>query len=182
MHSRAARRHVSPTIDTDKSPRSATSSSPALAARPAGVHKRSAKAKRLSRQQRIRHERGVERADANVAKLETKVQKSVGRLKTVKTRRSDWVDINGKAVPRGGAGGMFAALDLEEMRLRGSFYKDAKREESPEPVVPPVARRRKGAAEEQPLNLPIIVRESEAEVASAAAAKLEEEVAALGGE
>lgn len=44
----------------------------------------------------MRHRKGIERADVNADTMNVKVQKSIGRHKTIKTRRGDWVDLNEK--------------------------------------------------------------------------------------
>ncbi|KAF2279946.1 uncharacterized protein EI97DRAFT_358578, partial [Westerdykella ornata] len=103
IHSRAARRAVSPSIDLDKSIKTATPDSPkqkaakphVLASQNAGVSKKT-KSKPLKRQQRLRHLKGLERAADNLDKLELKVQKSVAREKNVRERRKGWEEVNGE--------------------------------------------------------------------------------------
>lgn len=107
IHSRAARRAVSPSIDLDKSLKRTArdSASPArepanakphvLAAQNAGITKKS-KAKPMKRQQRARQMKAVDRAADNMDKLELKVQKSVGKEKKVKDRRKGWDEVNGE--------------------------------------------------------------------------------------
>ncbi|KAK4997310.1 hypothetical protein LTR66_003247 [Elasticomyces elasticus] len=102
MRSRAARRETSPSLNLDKS---LTSSKPptetyeyskpaVLAAHNAGISKKK-KPKQMSRQQRLRHQKGLERADVNVGKLEKKVTKSTAKSKRIKERAAAWEDLNG---------------------------------------------------------------------------------------
>lgn len=104
VHSRAARRAVSPSIDLDKSittaPRAASPESKpklptpnVLAAKSAGITKKT-KSKPLKRQQRLRQQKGIERAEDVLDKMELKVQKSVGRERKVKERRKGWEEVN----------------------------------------------------------------------------------------
>ncbi|KAF2198927.1 hypothetical protein GQ43DRAFT_482902 [Delitschia confertaspora ATCC 74209] len=108
VHSRAARRAVSPSIDLDKSlknlprPESPSSASKAksanprvLTAQPTGVTKRN-KSKPLKRAQRLRQIKAMERAADDMDKLEVKVKKSVTKEKTVKERSKAWEDVNGR--------------------------------------------------------------------------------------
>ncbi|KAF1815184.1 hypothetical protein P152DRAFT_456234 [Eremomyces bilateralis CBS 781.70] len=165
VHSRTARRHVSPPLNPDQTVKSVETGTSAvgrpdvLSPHSAGVHKRT-KQKSLTRQQRLRHEKGMERADANVAKLEAKVQKSTGRHSTVKSRKTDWLDVNGKLK----TGSMFAALEIDDMEMKGSFYKDQARREakgSPERTAKPRARDVKQTDADESgrkLDLPIMVK------------------------
>ncbi|KAJ9629568.1 hypothetical protein H2203_001942 [Taxawa tesnikishii (nom. ined.)] len=99
VHSRAARRAASPS-DLDKSlafvKAPATDYNPrVLGAQDAGISKKQ-KQKRMTRQQRLRHERGIENAERNVDKLETKVAKSHVKGKRVKDRSAAWEELNQK--------------------------------------------------------------------------------------
>ncbi|KAL4747847.1 hypothetical protein BDW72DRAFT_6571 [Aspergillus terricola var. indicus] len=104
-HSRAARRAASPSLDLDKSltnlPRAENTPlqrESILADRAnAGVSKKQSKPKAKSRAQRLRQQKGMERAEAVIDRHEIKVAKSAQRAKTVKNRRADWTDLNGKA-------------------------------------------------------------------------------------
>ncbi|OJJ61803.1 hypothetical protein ASPSYDRAFT_75810 [Aspergillus sydowii CBS 593.65] len=104
-HSRAARRAASPSLDLDKSltslPRAENTPmqrESILADRAnAGVSKKQSKAKAKSRAQRLRQQKGMDRAEAIMDQLEIKVAKSENRAKTVKSRRAEWSDLNGKA-------------------------------------------------------------------------------------
>ncbi|KAL4998669.1 Alb1-domain-containing protein [Aspergillus recurvatus] len=104
-HSRAARRAASPSLDLDKSltnlPRAENTPlqrESILADRAnAGVSKKQSKPKARSRSQRLRQQKGIERAEAVMDRHEIKVAKSSQRAKAVKNRRADWSDLNGKA-------------------------------------------------------------------------------------
>ncbi|KAL9119902.1 MAG: hypothetical protein Q9187_003541 [Circinaria calcarea] len=104
IHSRAAKRAASPSIDLDKSlksvkppPDSSIHRSSVLSVHNgAGISKRKAKSKLLSRHQRIRQEKGMQRAEAVMDKTEKKVEKSFVKGKTVKERGTAWDDLNNK--------------------------------------------------------------------------------------
>ncbi|KAL3455464.1 Alb1-domain-containing protein [Aspergillus heterothallicus] len=104
-HSRAARRAASPTVDLDKSlvnlPRAEKTElhrESILSDRAnAGVSKKQAKPKAKSRAQRMRQQKGIERAEAIMDQHEIKLVKSNNRAKAVKNRRADWTDLNEKA-------------------------------------------------------------------------------------
>ena len=90
--SRAARRAASPSLDLDKSitslkaPVGATDYNPKiLGASPAGVSKNKGQ-KRMTRAQRLRHEKGMDRAENNVEMLQQKRVKSVAKEKRTKDR------------------------------------------------------------------------------------------------
>ena len=61
----------------------------------AGVSKQRKKSKPLTRQQRMRQQKGIEKADAITGKLEKKVQDSRTRGKRLQARRIEWEDLNG---------------------------------------------------------------------------------------
>ena len=59
----------------------------------------------------MRQLKGLERAEMVMDQMELKVQKSMGRLHSIKERRKDWDNVNSRFE----AGGMFGALfDLRE--------------------------------------------------------------------
>ncbi|OJD13459.1 hypothetical protein AJ78_06093 [Emergomyces pasteurianus Ep9510] len=103
IHSRAAKRAVSPT-DTSLF-KSLPRLDPTPTVKPhvlsaqhnAGITKKS-KSKQMSRAQRRRQEKGLERAELVMDKTEKKIAKSVGRAKVVKDRRSTWDEMNQKAL------------------------------------------------------------------------------------
>ncbi|KAH9877838.1 hypothetical protein J1614_003055 [Plenodomus biglobosus] len=115
VHSRAARRASSPSLNLDKSAKPAAhtsrdSASPsrpsklnphALAAKDAGIIKKQKKGN-LTRAQRLRQQKGLERAADNMDKLEVKRSKSFVREKKVKERAKGWEDVNddGSKAPR----------------------------------------------------------------------------------
>jgi hypothetical protein len=109
---------VSPSIDLDKSLKpnpQIDSSRPnvdakphVLAAQPAGITKKS-KNKHLKRQQRLRHIKGIERAEDVIDKLELKRARSAGKDKKVRERKKGWEEVNGEK--RRTKGNAFDALD-----------------------------------------------------------------------
>ncbi|GKZ37483.1 hypothetical protein AbraIFM66950_009033 [Aspergillus brasiliensis] len=143
-HSRAARRAASPSLDVDKSlttlPRAEETTvqrDSILSERAnAGISKKQSKSKAKSRAQRLRQQKGVERAEAVMDQLEKKVTKSVGRAKVVKARAADWEDLNRKSKS------MFEALNEEPddnmddaMMDDAAASKPAKRVSKPAPVT-----------------------------------------------
>ncbi|KAF2087821.1 hypothetical protein K490DRAFT_65100 [Saccharata proteae CBS 121410] len=110
--SRAARRAESPSLNLDKSILEDASSLPSskkgqaqahpsvLAAQNAGISKKN-KGKHMTHQQRMRQEKALERADANMDKLEKKREKSMQGARRVQSRRKDWEALNGdtKTIP-----------------------------------------------------------------------------------
>ena len=94
MRSRAARRQASPSLDVDKSltslPRAedtpVSRESVLTDRRNSGIMKKQ-KGKALSRAQKQRQMKGVERAEAVMDQMEIKVSRSTNRAKTIKARR-----------------------------------------------------------------------------------------------
>ncbi|CAI6341069.1 unnamed protein product [Periconia digitata] len=126
QHSRAARRAVSPTdpsiikATTAITTRTTSASPPpdagsqkphVLAAQNAGIQKRS-KGKQMTRAQRQRQLKGMERAEQNMDKLELKVAKSVGRERKVKERAKGWEEVN--ALPGKGKKGKKTNGEVDE--------------------------------------------------------------------
>ncbi|KAJ5832459.1 hypothetical protein N7474_000770 [Penicillium riverlandense] len=115
QHSRAARRAASPSLDVDKSLRTLPRAESPTVQRPSvlseransGVQKRQKKGKNISKAQRLRQQKGMERAEAVVDQMEVKLAKSVNRQKTINSRRADWEDTNRKSA-------MFLALQQQE--------------------------------------------------------------------
>ncbi|KAH6892986.1 Alb1-domain-containing protein [Thelonectria olida] len=107
IHSRAARRATSPSIDTDKSLKDIKPPSRISAARPsvlavhqsAGVQKKAKRGRKsqMSAKARRRHEKGLEMAEAVIERTSLKVEKSLGRERVVKERSKTWEDVNKKA-------------------------------------------------------------------------------------
>lgn len=107
-NSRAARRVQSPSLDVDKSlkddsiagsdARGKYAEDALSAQHRSGVIKKS-KQKPIKRNQRLRREKGVERAEMVAAQLENKVIKSRDKNKAVKGRRAAWEDLNGAVQP-----------------------------------------------------------------------------------
>lgn len=108
MHSRAAKRASSPSIDTDKSlknvelPTESKSHRPSILAvhQSAGVSKKSKNGRKsvLSAKAKRRQERGMDRAEAVMDRTEKKVEKSRGRARTVLERAKAWDELNRSVV------------------------------------------------------------------------------------
>jgi hypothetical protein len=106
VHSRAARRAASPSIDLHKKLKKTTrdSTSPsrpsqakphALAAQNAGIQKKQKKGN-MTRAQRLRHQKGLERAEDVLAKRHVNVVKSLRKMDNIKERAKGWEDVNGE--------------------------------------------------------------------------------------
>ncbi|KAJ5713073.1 uncharacterized protein N7483_010254 [Penicillium malachiteum] len=103
-NTRAARRAASPSLELDRSLRSAPRAESPTAERPSvlaerrtsGIQKKQ-KGKKMTRAQRLRQQKGMDRAEAVLDQLEIKKAKSVGRAKSVKERSADWEALNTKA-------------------------------------------------------------------------------------
>ena len=104
MHSRAAKRASSPSIDTDKSlknvkpPTEAKSHRPSVLAvhQSAGVSKKSKHGRKsvLSAKAKRRQERGMGRAEAVMDKIEKKVENSRRNARKVQERAKAWDTLN----------------------------------------------------------------------------------------
>lgn len=110
VHSRAAKRASSPSIDTDKSlknvkpPTESKSHRPSVLAvhQGAGVSKKSRNGRKsvLSAKAKRRQEKGLDRAEAVMDKKEKKVEKSKGKARTVQERAKAWDDLNKKTLAK----------------------------------------------------------------------------------
>ena len=58
----------------------------------------------MTRAQRLRHQKGLERAEENMDKLANKRLKSLGKGKKITERAKGWEDINGDGVKKGKKG------------------------------------------------------------------------------
>ncbi|KAI1802270.1 Alb1-domain-containing protein [Daldinia bambusicola] len=102
VHSRAARRATSPSIDTDKSLKNVQPPAESVDYRPsvlaihqgAGVSKKIKKGRNMSSKARRRHEKGQDRAANIMERTEQKIAKSKGQARTIQSRRKAWDDIN----------------------------------------------------------------------------------------
>ncbi|KAI9718082.1 MAG: hypothetical protein M1812_004340 [Candelaria pacifica] len=102
IRSRSAKRASSPSLNLDKSlkqakppPSSSSYRHSVLSAHhDGGISKKSKKVKPISRQQRRRQEKGIERAEAVMDKTEKRVVRSIGRQRVVKNRRAAWDELN----------------------------------------------------------------------------------------
>ncbi|KAF2995673.1 hypothetical protein E8E13_002543 [Curvularia kusanoi] len=105
-HSRAARRAASPSIDLPKDLKTKTrdSHSPSrpseakhhvLSAQSAGISKK--KNTKMTRSQRMRAEKAMERAADDMDKWELKKAKSIEKAASIKDRAKMWEDINGES-------------------------------------------------------------------------------------
>ncbi|KAG0648838.1 hypothetical protein D0Z07_4866 [Hyphodiscus hymeniophilus] len=110
VHSRAAKRASSPSIDTDKSLKNVKPPTTPGRERPSvlavhqgsGVSKKSKNGRRsvLSARAKRRQEKGMDMAEAIMDKKEKKIEKSKGRARTVQERAKAWEDLNKKILAK----------------------------------------------------------------------------------
>ncbi|CAG5181050.1 uncharacterized protein ALTATR162_LOCUS9568 [Alternaria atra] len=138
IHSRAARRAASPSLNLDKSAQkpanttrdSASPSRPsqanphALKAKDAGIQKRQKKDTKMTRAQRLRYQKGLERAEENMDKLEKKRAKSVGKSKKIVERAKGWEDVNGDGTKKSKKEVALEQLEAEEKRKEREWVSD----------------------------------------------------------
>lgn len=119
VHSRAARRATSPSINTDKSlkevqPPSDVNNRPSVLGihQSAGVSKKAKRGRKsvLSTKARRRHERGLERAEEIVDRTALKIQKSKRSAAEIASRKKAWDAVNGDAAASKASVNMFAGL------------------------------------------------------------------------
>lgn len=119
VHSRAARRATSPSINTDKSlkdvqPPSDVNNRPSVLGihQSAGVSKKAKRGRKsvLSTKARRRHERGLERAEEIVDRTALKIQKSKRSAAEIASRKKAWDAVNGDAAAPKASVNMFAGL------------------------------------------------------------------------
>ncbi|KAJ4372706.1 hypothetical protein N0V86_008070 [Didymella sp. IMI 355093] len=118
-HSRAARRAASPSIPVPEVKRTRSSSPKPSEAKPhvlsaqnAGISKK--KNTKMTRAQRVRAEKAMERAADDMDKWEKKKAKSIEKARGIKDRAKLWDDINGESVKGVKKGkGAFAQLEGE---------------------------------------------------------------------
>ncbi|KAK5122172.1 hypothetical protein LTR85_004418 [Meristemomyces frigidus] len=124
FRSRAARRGESPPPKelAVKAPAEETDYKPWLHnAQGAGISKKK-KAKQLTRQQKERQQRALERADVLVDKHERKVADSKARSKKIQARAKDWEELNEALVAKqaGGEAAVPDAADAESVADDGT--------------------------------------------------------------
>lgn len=98
LHSRAARRGQEPPAKdlAVKATAEETEYKPWMhSAQNGGIQKKK-KGKTLTHAQRMRQQKALEKADAIASRLETKVDKSKKKSKTIQARAADWEELNGK--------------------------------------------------------------------------------------
>ncbi|OAG23449.1 hypothetical protein CC77DRAFT_1092776 [Alternaria alternata] len=138
IHSRAARRAASPSLNLDKSAQkpanttrdSASPSRPsqanphALKAKDAGIQKKQKKDTKMTRAQRLRYQKGLERAEENMDKLEKKRAKSVGKSKKIVERAKGWENVNGDGTKKSKKQIAIEQLEDEEKRKEREWVSD----------------------------------------------------------
>ncbi|KAH6626340.1 Alb1-domain-containing protein [Chaetomium sp. MPI-SDFR-AT-0129] len=104
IHSRAARRATSPSINTDKSLKNAQLPQESVDRRPtvlathhaSGITKKAKSGRKamLSSKARRRQEKNMDRAEAIMDRTAVKVQKSKGHARVIHSRKKTWDEIN----------------------------------------------------------------------------------------
>lgn len=122
LHSRAARRATSPSINTDKSLKDVKPPTESINNRPsvlgihqsAGVTKKTKRGRKsvLSTKARRRHERGLERAEHVVDRTAVKIQKSKRSAAEIASRKKAWDEVNGSIGDVAAAVGGKASLNM----------------------------------------------------------------------
>ncbi|KAK7749798.1 hypothetical protein SLS53_000378 [Cytospora paraplurivora] len=122
LHSRAARRATSPSINTDKSLKDVQPPTESVNNRPsvlgihqsAGVTKKTKRGRKsvLSTKARKRHERGLERAEHVVDRTAVKIQKSKRSAAEIASRKKAWDEVNGSIGDVAAAIGGKASLNM----------------------------------------------------------------------
>jgi hypothetical protein len=138
VHSRAAKRASSPSIDTDKSlknvkpPTESNKNRPSVLAvhQGAGVLKKSKNSRKsvLSAKAKRRQEKGMDRAEAVMDKKEKKVEKSKGRARTVQERAKAWEELNKKILAKKAVeepSEKENLVDVEKMEVEGEVSVEA---------------------------------------------------------
>ncbi|KAL2019984.1 hypothetical protein VTK56DRAFT_8984 [Thermocarpiscus australiensis] len=136
IHSRAARRATSPSIDTDRSlkhvrppPESVDRRPAVLAAHHTGGVTKKAKTNRkavMSSKARRRREKSMDRAEAIMERTAVKVQKSKGHAKVIHSRKKAWEEINREVFEQEGRPKLSkkAKAKAEEDAMVAAFYAD----------------------------------------------------------
>ncbi|GAB1314298.1 Alb1-domain-containing protein [Madurella fahalii] len=136
VHSRAARRATSPSIDTDKSlknvraPQESVDQRPAVLAahRSGGVNKKTKTGRKavMSSKARRRHEKSMDRAEAIIDRRAVKVQKSKGHARVIGSRKKTWEEINRQVLGQEGQPKLSkkAKAKAEEDAMVAAFYAD----------------------------------------------------------
>lgn len=164
IHSRAARRATSPSIDTDKSlknvrppPEPVDHRPPVLAAHQGGGVTKKSKAGRkavLSAKARRRQAKSMDRAEAVMDRTAVKVQKSKGHAKVIGSRKRTWDEINKQLQGQDGLPRLSkkAKAKAQEDAMVAAFYADDDGDAEMAGVEDTVAEA--GAAPVQPVSIP----------------------------
>lgn len=78
----------------------------------------------MTRAQRLRHQKGLERAEENMDKLANKRLKSLGKGKKITERAKGWEDINGDGVKKGKKGTTLEEDEAEQKKEERGWVSD----------------------------------------------------------
>jgi hypothetical protein len=185
QHSRAARRATSPSLQGNVSqnlkdlqpPKRSKTTHIFSGPRDAGIKKK--KGKQLKRGQLERQRKVLERGEIVAAKTDKHLEKSLARLKTVKSRRKEWDGINAEAEVdgklEGGAvkGSRFAGL---EGLVEGEVEREDGWEDEKDGVVEEILKIHGDGDEIMKLDLPVRTTEAPIELVVAEEKPQEEDI------
>lgn len=168
VHSRAARRAASPSIDLDKKLKQTTRNSaspsrpsqvkPHTLAQPSGIQKKSKKGN-MTRAQRLRHQKGLERAADVLDKRQVKVVKSLGKEKNIKERSKGWEDVNGEGKKKKKTAGVDGDDDEAEQKADREWVSDEDMDD--QEAAEAQGSNQPADAAAAPANIPLPVEEDE---------------------
>ena len=92
----------------------------------AGIQKKQKKGT-MTRAQRLRHQKGLERAGEILDKRQVKVVKSIGKQENIKNRAQGWEDVNGDGKKKKKK---TKAVDEEEVKNDGGWVDDEEMDET----------------------------------------------------
>ncbi|KAH8725750.1 Alb1-domain-containing protein [Phaeosphaeriaceae sp. PMI808] len=138
IHSRAARRASSPSLNLDKTLKTKPTRDSASPSRPSqakhhtvlatnhngGIQKKSSNKNNMTRAQRLRHQKGLERAADNLDKMQVRVVKSLGKEQVIKGRSKGWDDVNAEGVGRKKGRKSAGVVEGDEVENEGEWVDD----------------------------------------------------------
>ncbi|CAL3966437.1 hypothetical protein PZA11_003092 [Diplocarpon coronariae] len=152
IHSRAAKRASSPSIDLDKSlkdlkpPQATKTKQPSILAihQGAGISRKSKNGRKavLSAKAKKRQEKVMDRAEAVINKKEIKIEKSKDRARIVQDRAKNWEDLNKKMLEqkaREKAAALEKERETEREKDREGWEDDEEMEEAVQVEEAPTA-------------------------------------------
>ena len=121
---KSAQKPANTTRDSASPSRPSQANPHALKAKDAGIQKKQKKDTKMTRAQRLRYQKGLERAEENMDKLEKKRAKSVGKSKKIVERAKGWEDVNGDGTKKSKKQIAIEQLEDEEKRKEREWVSD----------------------------------------------------------